>query len=80
MKFNQVLSVVFISGLTTAAVLFGYHKLTTKPASVQSLSGQVPSNYVGLFDSNNSIPGQAVAVSQYPESDFSGRLLLYPGR
>jgi Do/DeqQ family serine protease len=60
MKFNQVLTVVFISGLTTAAVLFGYHKLTSKPASVQNLSGQVPSNYVGLFDSNNSIPGQAV--------------------
>ncbi len=60
MRLNQVLSVVFISGLTTAAVLFGYHKLVRKPMAIQTVNGQVPSNYAGLYDSNNSIPGTAV--------------------
>jgi Do/DeqQ family serine protease len=60
MKLNQVLSVVLISGITSAAVLFGYHKMTQKPASIQSMNGQVPSNYAGLFDSNSNTPGQAV--------------------
>jgi serine protease Do len=60
MRLNQVFSVVLISGLTTAAVLFGYHKLVRKPMALQTVNGQVPSNYVGLYDSNNSIPGTAV--------------------
>jgi Do/DeqQ family serine protease len=60
MKFNQVLSVVLISGLTTAAVLFGYHKMTRKPMTIQSMNGPVPSNYAGLYDSNRSMPGTAV--------------------
>lgn len=60
MRLNQVFSVVFISGLTTAAVLFGYHKLVRKPMAIQTVNGQVPSNYVGLYDSNSSIPGTAM--------------------
>jgi Do/DeqQ family serine protease len=60
MRLNQVFSVVFISGLTTAAVLFGYHKLVRKPMAIQTVNGQVPSNYAGLYDSNNSIPCTAV--------------------
>ena len=60
MRLNQVFSVVLISGLTAAAVLFGYHKLVRKPMAIQTVNGQVPSNYVGLYDSNNSIPGAAV--------------------
>jgi len=60
MKFKQVLSVMLISGLTTIAVLYGYNKFNQRPLSIQSANAQVPSNYVGLFDSNNNIPGQAV--------------------
>jgi Do/DeqQ family serine protease len=60
MKLKQVLSVMLISGLTTVAVIYGYNKLTTRPITIQSANAQVPSNYVGLFDSNNNIPGQAV--------------------
>ena len=60
MKFKQVLSVMLISGLTTLAVLYGYNKWNKLPMTIQSTNAQVPSNYVGLFDSNSNIPGQAV--------------------
>ncbi|MGL6269505.1 MAG: serine protease, partial [Chitinophagaceae bacterium] len=60
MKFKQVLFVVLISGLTTIAVLYGYNNLNKQPLTIQATNAQVPSNYVGLFDSNNNIPGQAV--------------------
>ena len=64
MRLNQVLSVVLISGLTTGAVLFGYHKMVKKPVTIQTVNGQVPSNYVGLYDSNNNTPGTAVDFQQ----------------
>ena len=60
MKFKQVLSVMLISGLTTLAVLYGYNNVNKLPLTIQSTNAQVPSNYVGLFDSNSNIPGQAV--------------------
>jgi hypothetical protein len=60
MKLKQVLSVMLISGLTTVAVMYGYNKFNPRPITIQSANAQVPSNYVGLFDSNNNIPGQAV--------------------
>ena len=60
MKLKQVLSVMLISGLTTIAVMYGYNRLNNKPTAIQSANTQVPTNYVGLFDSNNNNPGQAV--------------------
>jgi serine protease Do len=70
MKLNQVVSVVLISGITSAAVLFGYHKMNQKPATIQSMNGQVPSNYAGLFDSNSNIPGQAVDFQDASKSSI----------
>ena len=60
MKFKQVLLVMLVSGLTTGAILFGYGKFFSKEISVQPSSLQTPSNYAGLFDSNNNMPGQLV--------------------
>ena len=64
MKFKQVLSVILISAATTLTVLFAYNKYTEKPLSIQEANGKVPANYVGLFDSNNNIPGQPVDFQQ----------------
>ncbi len=64
MKFKQVLSVILISAATTLTVLFAYNKYTQKPLTIQETIGKVPANYVGLFDSNNNIPGQPVDFQQ----------------
>lgn len=64
MKIKQVLAIVAISAGTTLAVLFAYQRMNQQPVSIQPMNGKIPANYVGLFDSNNTIPGQPVDFQQ----------------
>jgi serine protease Do len=64
MKLKQILLMVLVSGLTTAAVLYGYGRYFRKEALIQQGGQLPPSNYVGMFDSNAGTPGQYVDFQQ----------------
>ncbi|MFT3946051.1 MAG: trypsin-like peptidase domain-containing protein [Agriterribacter sp.] len=57
MKIKQVVFTMLISGLTALGVLYGYNHFNAKPVAIQD-GIKVPSNYAGLFDSNNNAPGE----------------------
>ena len=60
MNSRSLITVILVSALTSATVLFAYNKLNPKPIAIQMENGKVPANYAGLFDSNHSMPGQPV--------------------
>ena len=72
MNIKQVFTVVVISAATTVTTLFTYNHFSQKPLAIQTENGKSPANYVGLFDSNNNMPGtqpidfQAAAASSVP--------------
>ncbi len=68
MKLKQVLLVMLISGLTTGAILYGYGRFNGSSVVMQPANIQTPSNYAGLFDSNNQAPGALVDFQQAAQS------------
>ena len=63
MKIKQIVFTVLISGLTSLGVMYGYNHYSKKPVAIQD-GVKIPSNYVGLFDSNSNAPGEAVDFVQ----------------
>lgn len=63
MKIKQIVFTVLISGITSLGVMYGYDHFNEKPAAIQD-GVKIPTNYAGMFDSNNNVPGNLVDFEQ----------------
>ncbi|OJY90442.1 MAG: serine protease [Sphingobacteriales bacterium 44-15] len=63
MKIKQIVFTVLISGITSLGVMYGYNHFNAKPAAIQD-GVKIPTNYAGMFDSNNNVPGNLVDFEQ----------------
>jgi len=63
MKIKQIVFTVLISGITSLGVMYGYNHFNAKPVAIQD-GVKIPTNYAGMFDSNNNVPGNLVDFEQ----------------